>query len=273
MLSGVCLQQRAAAGDPDARTALALPRGFGGKSPQWRFADTLPDVDSLDITQTLSGTLDLVIRPFLPTPDTRRPAIYAFASAARDEQQAALTWSRNRGVPLYLGTCAEADGVARALYGKEVRTVAVSAPPRPLVTAPITGTKVLTESIAQVTPDAIPAALPPSGGTYGLAVVGADNNCPGNYVVGRVLNAAGGPVPGVTVRMVDQWGNQSVAVSKSGASDFGRFDFPLYPSGPRDLYVTVLDERGSPASPTVTLRYPPPEGTPCYYVEWKRTTG
>ncbi len=108
---------------------------------------------------------------------------------------------------------------------------------------------------------------------YALASVDNDNNCPGNYVMGRVVNQVGGAVGGVTVQMVDQWGNRTLATSKGGA-DTGAFDFPLYAAGPRDLYITVLDSAGNAASPTVTLRYPPEDGaTRCYHLVWRGKEG
>lgn len=266
---GLCLQQRAAVDDPDAQTVLAAPLGFGVLAPRWRYVDTLADLEpptnAVEAAPLLAGAFDLSLRPFLPTPDARRPAVYAFSGRAVEEQRAALAWANGRDRLLLLGACAEVEGIVRGLYGDGVRQVAISAPPRALATAVLTGTVTLTGTqIAGVAAGPI---------DYALASVANDNNCPGNYVMGRVVNQAGGAVGGVTVQMVDQWGNRTLATSKGGA-ETGAFDFPLYAAGPRDLYITVLDGAGNAASPTVTLRYPPEDGgARCYHLVWRSNEG
>jgi penicillin-binding protein 1C len=99
------------------------------------------------------------------------------------------------------------------------------------------------------------------GAGYGLAAPVVHNNeCPGQYVMGRIVNGAGAPIAGVAVKMRDQWGNETVAVSKSGAIDFGLFDFPIPSGAPHELYLTVLGEGGAPASATVTIFHRQGEG-------------
>ncbi len=99
------------------------------------------------------------------------------------------------------------------------------------------------------------------GGAYHLAApVVHDNNCPGQYVMGQVINGTGAPVAGVPIKMRDQWGNEATAVSKNGAADYGLFDFPLPSGAPYDLYITVLGEGGVPLSATVTIPHHQGEG-------------
>ena len=49
----------------------------------------------------------------------------------------------------------------------------------------------------------------------------------GNTSSARSSRAAGAPMPGVHITMVDEWGNRADAWSKSGASDAGHYDFPI----------------------------------------------
>ncbi|MCB0189702.1 MAG: hypothetical protein KDE31_35770, partial [Caldilineaceae bacterium] len=92
------------------------------------------------------------------------------------------------------------------------------------------------------------------GGAYAVsAPVIHDNNCPGQYIMGRIVNHAGAPVSGVWVKLRDQWGNEATAVSKNGAIDYGLFDFPIPSGSPHELCLTVLGEGGVAVSATVTI--------------------
>ncbi|MFN3981602.1 MAG: hypothetical protein ACK4SA_14590, partial [Caldilinea sp.] len=276
---GVCLQQRTAANDPDARTALMLPRGFGDLAPGWRYVDTLADLETPltpeEAAPLLAGTLDLGLRPFLPTPGAQRPAAFAFAPRALEEQRAALRWASGRSTLLSLGTCAEAEGIVRAIYGERVRRIAISEPPRALASASnvLTATETITATeIAAAVAEPTPINMVNSE-TYLLASVNTDNNCPGNYVMGRVLDRNGVAIAGVAVQMVDQWGNRATAFTK-GDPDAGMFDLPIYSGSQLELSLTVLGADGSPASPTVTLRYPPEDGAlRCYHLVWRDVQG
>lgn len=276
---GVCLQQRTAANDPDAQTALMLPRGFGDLAPGWRYVDTLADLETPltpeEAAPLLAGILDLGLRPILPTPGAQRPAAFVFAPRALEEQRAALRWASGRSTLLSLGTCAEAEGIVRAMYGERVRRIAISEPPRALARASnvLTATETITATeIAAAVAEPTPINMVNSE-TYLLASVNTDNNCPGNYVMGRVLNRNGVAIAGVAVQMVDQWGNRAMAFTKGGP-DAGMFDLPIYSGSQLELSLTVLGADGSPASPTVTLRYPPEDGAlRCYHLVWRDVQG
>jgi hypothetical protein len=106
-------------------------------------------------------------------------------------------------------------------------------------------------------------------GRYTLAQpIQHDLNCPGQYIMGMVINWDGAPMAGVTLHLRDEWGNQASTVSKSGEGDFGRFDFPIPASSPHDLYLWVVDGAGNQISPTITVphRRGDAPDVPCHHV-------
>jgi penicillin-binding protein 1C len=196
-----------------------------------------------------------------------------------NEHLGALAWSLQYGAPVNLGNCDELAGrigeaferwPASDLGGQRVlvdlgaaysddvgrlgETVALSALVGAVDVASVIGTG------SEQDLDA---------GQYVLTQPVVHNDaCPGSYIMGTILNAAGGPVPGVTVTARDEWGNTAQAVSKSGAADFGRFDLPVHSGTPHTIYVTVLDGSGNAISPTVAVEHNKgEEGTgPCHHV-------
>jgi hypothetical protein len=117
----------------------------------------------------------------------------------------------------------------------------------------------------------VSAPLGPASGRYTLAQpITHHSSCPGHYIVGQVLNRDLAPVAGVHLIMVDQWGNRASAVSKSGASDFGHYDFPLNYFANR-YTVTVVDEGGNPISPPVVVDHLQGDSgdAPCHTVTWR----
>ena len=94
-------------------------------------------------------------------------------------------------------------------------------------------------------------------------------SCPGNYIVGQVLNRAGAPVAGVHIVMVDEWGNRADAISKSGEADFGGYDLLINPFANR-YTLTVVDEAGNIASPPVLVEHFQGAAgeAPCHTVVW-----
>lgn len=108
-----------------------------------------------------------------------------------------------------------------------------------------------------------------TGGLYAIAgAIQHDMNCPGSYVMGRVVNAGGGPVAGIQVNLRDQWGNQAYTASKSGATDYGLFDFPIPSGSPHELYLTVMDGSGNPISATFTIFHKMGDAgdAPCHHI-------
>jgi len=99
-----------------------------------------------------------------------------------------------------------------------------------------------------------------------------EGGCPGPSIRGTVYDQAGNPLPGVRLWMYDQWANEAFAESKSGAIDFGQYDFPIFHNGPVMFYVTILGPDGSPISPTVEVphRQGPYPAANCHWLDWKR---
>jgi hypothetical protein len=101
-----------------------------------------------------------------------------------------------------------------------------------------------------------------------------DNACPGQYVIGVVRDARGQPLPGVTVRMEDEYGNGDTRVTKSNPGEVGRYEFVLT-GPPRRIYVWIVDEGGDPLSPRVEILHRLPnsgyEAFQCHYVNWRHT--
>jgi len=113
-------------------------------------------------------------------------------------------------------------------------------------------------------------AVAPTDFRYALArPVTHHTSCPGNYIVGQVLNRQGAPVAGVHIVLLDEWGNRADAVSKSGASDYGNYDFPINSFANR-YTLTVVDGAGNPISPPVVVEHLQGAGgdSPCHTVVW-----
>lgn len=89
---------------------------------------------------------------------------------------------------------------------------------------------------------------------YSLLGIAHDDFCPGEYILGQVLNGSGAPVAGVRVAYVDQWGNRDSTTTKSTPADFGNYDFPIGARA-RDFYVTVVDDAGNPLSETIFIQH------------------
>ena len=96
--------------------------------------------------------------------------------------------------------------------------------------------------------------------------------CAGQAILGIVYDQAGNPLAGVRLWMYDQWANTAYAQSKAGTTDLGRYDFPLFYTGPAVLYVSVLGPDGSPVSPTIEIyhRQGPQQTANCHWIDWKR---
>jgi hypothetical protein len=114
-------------------------------------------------------------------------------------------------------------------------------------------------------------SLTPDTGRYVLAQPVAHHaSCPGNYIIGQVLGVDGGPRAGVHVTLVDQWGNQADAISKSGATDLGNYDFPINDFANR-YTLTVVDSIADPISPPVSVDHLQGSGgdASCHTVIWQ----
>ncbi|MCC6454303.1 MAG: transglycosylase domain-containing protein [Caldilineaceae bacterium] len=195
------------------------------------------------------------------------------APAMTLEQQHVLAWAVRMGAPVYLGPCERLQEflpLALALEPQETD--------RDL--------RVLVDLAAAGDPNAVTISadggVPPEGIQRAVAVEGLaggasaglgapivhDGSCPGNYVMGVVVNRDGAPMADVRLAMTDGWGNQTIAVSKNGQSDYGMFDFPIYGDGPQNLQLVVVDENNNPRGAPVIVphRIDAASDTPCHHV-------
>ncbi|NJN81771.1 MAG: hypothetical protein HC802_05425 [Caldilineaceae bacterium] len=177
------------------------------------------------------------------------------------EIQHVLAWGlRNGSAPIHLGPCASLGDLSASALAMEPNET--DAGLRVLVDLAAAAEPGIAETAS---PDALEVALivggesVPSlgpGGNYVLAQpVYHDTACPGEYVLGRVLDATGAPLAGVRLSLFDQSGNQSIAFSKDAGDDMGRFDFPLFSASPQEFFLNVVDEAGNPLSSTVVLQH------------------
>ena len=179
----------------------------------------------------------------------------------------AIGWSLRHPTPVDLGPC---DALA------QVAPTALALDPQP-------GDAVLSiaaDLAAAMDPNAGPVpgdttTLPavvasPADFSFALArPVENHASCPGNYIVGQVLNRQGAPVEGVHIVMVDEWGNRSDTVSKNGEADYGSYDFAIH-SFANHYTLTVVDPAGSIASPAVVVEHLQGAAgdAPCHTVVW-----
>lgn len=191
----------------------------------------------------------------------------AIARAQREREQA-LAWTLRHPTAINLGPC---DGLSATL------APALALDARPDEPA----AQILVDLAAATDPNAgpvagdsaAPVATAWSGqpGSYSLAEpVSHHAACAGNYIVGRVLNAAGAPVAGVRLSLVDQWGNRADAWSKDSVGDYGNYDFPVN-FFPNQYTLAVVDANGNPLSAPVVIDHLQGDGgdAPCHTAVWR----
>ncbi len=208
--------------------------------------------------------LTLPDRPGLPTTEAGAEPV-GFDPPIEEERLRAVAWSLRHPTAVDLGPCdALADLVPRAL----------ALDPQPGDDA----LQVLVDLAAALDPTAGPVpgditlpvqAVAPADYRYFPRDISHHNVCPGHYIVGQVLNRSGAAVAGVHIVLVDEWGNRADAWSKSGESDYGRYDFPINSFANR-YTLTVVDEAGTPISPPVVVEHLQGSGgdAPCHTVDW-----
>lgn len=213
------------------------------------------------------------LRPLLRLPagiGLTAPAGAESNDRLRREQQQALAWALRTPTAINLGSC---DGLAEALAPALALDARSDEP-----TA-----QVLVDLAAALDPNAGPVAgdaavaiavsdtTPSQPGNFGLAEpISHHTACPGNYIMGQVLDAAGAPMPGVRINLVDQWGNHAETASKDSQGDYGSFDFPVN-FFPNQYTLFVVDSAGNPLSAPVVVDHLQGEGgdAPCHSVIWR----
>ncbi len=215
-----------------------------------------------------------VLRPLLRLPDGLGLSVpgsnEARARLAREREQA-MAWALRNPTAINLGPCETLGETLAPALALDAR------PDQPAA-------QVLVDLAAALDPNAGPVAgdaaapIPVSfsdpvsyPGVYGLAEpVSHHDACPGNYIVGQVLNAAGAPVAGVRIALVDQWGNRAETWSKDGVGDYGQYDFPIN-FFPNQYTLTVIGGAGNPLSAPVVVDHLQGDGgdAPCHTVVWR----
>jgi hypothetical protein len=190
------------------------------------------------------------------------------------EQQHAIAWSLRRGGIAYLGSCDDlAAAVPAALMladeaGEQVEALRIlvdlagAAEPLAVEFSPATAVELAVMGSEEE------VAILVRGDAGLVQPMEHDWSCPGQYVMGRVINGEGMPLAGVRVIMRDPWGNQQEAFSKDGPGDYGMFDFPIFGDGPMHLFVQVVDEGGNPIGAEVVIphKLDPVPDAPCHHV-------
>ena len=177
------------------------------------------------------------------------------------DRKGALEWSLGAGFPVYLGRCEE-----MALMADE------------------TGLAVgidFANAAALISPELFSSGqLSQVGGSnlvgphrYFLNRLWHDDQCPGQYVMGLAVDERGVALPGVKVSLTDAWDNTYQTVSKSGASDTGRFDFPIFGGdAPQRFTLQILDANGNPSSSPIVVPHRTEEASnkPCHHLVVQR---
>lgn len=273
---------------PDCPPGLACRQGGEFFSRQWLEAagELGPLADSVALTpsapvyvdrgQGAQWTAYCQVEPAALRPLLKLPGQWGLPGQQRElpqparEQQHAVAWSLRHPTAVNLGPCDALGALAQQALALD------AAPGEP-------ATQVLVDLAAAMDPNAgavagsnaapVAELWPAVGqpGSYTLAQpVSHHAACPGNYIVGQVLDAGGSPVAGVHIILVDQWGNRADAISKDGAADYGSYDFPIN-FFPNRYILTVVDQAGNPISSAIVVDHLQGEGgdAPCHSVVWR----
>jgi tetratricopeptide (TPR) repeat protein len=145
--------------------------------------------------------------------------------------------------------------------------------PDPNATPTITGSTTPNPDV-RGTPVAIPTGTPrtnPPSSVFpyqpGVVTEDLSSSCFGRYILGYVLNSDGAPVPGITLLLVDQYGNRTTVVSKDNPA--GAYDLPISPASPTyQLSVVAGEQVLSPAVTIFQSEAALASGVACYTLNW-----
>jgi len=217
---------------------LKMPHGFG-----------LPGVEKqATITETVQVTNTQPSKTAIDTAKVER------------ERLSVLAWSLRYSTAANLGRCEDLQTLMPKALA--INPQQSDAGLRVLVDLAVADNPTMSDTVSAnatdivTLQDAPPELVGLRNGSYILGgPIVNDANCPGAYIMGRVVNWQGGPVAGVHIHLRDEWGNQADAFSKNGSGDYGLFDFPLASNAPHELYLTVIDGAGNLVSPTFTISH------------------
>jgi hypothetical protein len=216
-----------------------------------------------------------------------------------------LLWQNLQGTPQTASTWTPPDDVAAAMTSAPGAAAGTPAPaaqngPTPPAVIRVTLTQIVVPTVLAPTPDlstptpdpyaptlapyepltsttsltpTVTVTVEPAGVQYVLAnpVRHSSGDCPGNYILGHVVDAKGNPLPNITLLLVDEYGNQETKVSKAGAAEAGRYDFPLF-GAPRKFTLAIIDASGRLLSTKIEV--PVGSGTAvgmtCHWVDFRK---
>ena len=185
----------------------------------------------------------------------------------------AVAWSLRAPTPVNLGPCESLQQTVRQALQADPRqgdaslsiSIDLGSAMDPNA-GPVAGT------LTSPTDNAVPViGASPAEFRFALGqAIQNHSNCPGHYIVGAVLDRNGARMGGVRIVMVDEWGNRAEAISKTGASDAGQYDFPINSFANR-YTLTIVDTSGSPISVPITVEHLQGYGGdyPCHTVIWQ----
>ena len=245
------------------RGLLRLPGPLGLLKPEEAGADILPGASD-GSSHLVSYALQEAPLPG-PAGESRAPR--------QVDVLKAVAWSLRTPTPVNLGPCDALHQLVRQALQADPRqddaslsiSIDLGSAMNPNA-GPVAGT------LPSPTDNAVPViGASPAEFRFALGQpIQNHSNCPGHYIVGAVLDRNGARMGGVRVVMVDEWGNRAEAISKTGASDAGQYDFPINSFANR-YTLTVVDSNGSPISAPVTVEHLQGYGgdSPCHTVVWQ----
>ena len=176
------------------------------------------------------------------------------------DRRGALAWNLGASFPVYLGPCEEMEYLS-AFTGWRVAIDFDNAG------ADIAGALVPGRLVS------VGSQIADGSAFFNLDRLWHDTQCPGQYVMGLALTSSGEALPGLRIRLTDAWDNTYETVSKSGALDAGRFDFPIYShDASQNLLLHILDQNGVPRGQPILIphRTDDASNAPCHHVVVRR---
>ncbi len=273
---GYCLLENGA-----VRPLLKVRNRLGLPDPSNWLPRSLSGTDVITDSDLLNPTSSEIEEVAAPTPT---PSLADFGETPRltnNELGQIFSWALRYSAPVNLGSCEGlTDRVPQAFVGAagDDQTGVVGLVDSPNSSSELTDTiAVDAQEIIDIPLDLFPTPTPEPSQAFGAPGVYVptgpvlhDQRCAGQYVRGVITNRQGEAVAGVRLILRDQWGNQYDAVSKNGATDTGSYDFPIYSYSPHQLYLTVVDNNGTPLSPTISILHllGESDGKPCHWVNF-----
>jgi len=132
-----------------------------------------------------------------------------------------------------------------------------TSPPRPTATPTPTTTRVVTS----------PTPVPPVG-AYLFSAIRNEQDCRGGhaYVRGTVYDADSNGLPGIRIRLYNDFGYAPDPISSKGPAEAGQYEFFMGPDAGR-FYLVIVDNVGQPLSAVESVDYLPGCTN---YVDWQR---